>query len=208
MSLISRRPGSRKFIHWVKTFKSYSSGYFDEDDSVNVRSKVRNPNFANINGSYRGNDSTKNTISYDAAKIASKAKNPNSVVIRGDIFAINRDEDGNHVRITLKVRRESVMRTGDPYIRSEYFNVNFYWVSDGVKRWKMPTFYEIGDNVTTYSNLGRAARSDIMYLKGYAMAKHDRTAPDGITEENLNSADLYGETETGEKDEVAVDEMK
>lgn len=186
---ISRRQIFRRCHNWIKTFKSFSTDIY-----------------------YNEYDSAENVSTYDSANIESKVKNPNSVIIRGDIFDINRDHDNDHVRITLKVRRESVTRFGEPYIRSEYFNVNFYGVSNPIKKWKMPKYYTVGDNVSTYSNLCQAAYTDIMYLKGYAMRRHGqqlvRTAE--ATEENMHSISPNEESESmlEDNDEMSADEMK
>lgn len=124
----------------------------------------------------RSNTFYANTEADQSRSYITQPKNPNSVVIRGDIFDIQKREENDNLRITLKVKRQSVTRLGEPYVRSEYFNVNFYSVSDPEKNWKIPKYFTVGDNVSTYSNLCCVPFSDVMYLKGYAMRRH----PSGI----------------------------
>ena len=113
-------------------------------------------------------------------------KNPNQIILRGDVYDVKRDEEQDRLSITLQCKRQSTRKDGLQYIKSDYYYVNFFSVNDPQKNWKLPKYVTIGDNVTTYSNLHQSESSDQLYLKGYAMVKHDtrfamRSDPEGDT---------------------------
>lgn len=105
--------------------------------------------------------------------IREPSRNPNQVIIRGDICDITRETENDLLKVKVKVKRLSMRKDGLQYIKSSYYNVNFYGTNDPTRNFKIPKHVTVGDNVTTYSNINQAERSRKLYLKGYAMVRHD-----------------------------------